>query len=201
METRARPMVFHETDAALVRAFQAGDKEAFDKLVLRYQDKVFHICLRFLTDYEEANDSAQEVFVKVYVSLKRFRGDAAFSTWLYRITVNTCKNKLKSFRYRFKSKTVPLGGAHEPEKENGAVDIADDSASPMDCLETREKEMLIQHAIDTLPISQKTVIVLRHIEGLSYEQIAEATGFNPGTVKSKIARARLHLRERLKGVL
>jgi len=194
-------MVFFETDAALVRAFQAGDKEAFDKLVLRYQDKVFHMCLRFLTDYEEANDSAQEIFVKVYLSLKRFRGDATFSTWLYRITVNTCKNKVKSFRYRFKSVSVPLGDVHESEKRNSAIDIADDSPSPMGCLETREKEMLIQHAINTLPISQKTVILLRHIEGLSYEQIAEATGFNPGTVKSKLARARLHLREQLKGVL
>lgn len=194
-------MVFDETDAGLVKAFQAGEKEAFDKLVLRYQDRVFHMCLRFLADYDEANDSAQEVFVKVYVSLKRFRGDAAFSTWLYRIVVNTCKNKMKSFRYRFRSKTVSLGGAHEQEKGDGAVDIADDAASPVDCMETREKEMLIQHAIDTLPVSQKTVIVLRHMEGLSYEQIAEATGFNPGTVKSKIARARLHLKERLKGVL
>jgi RNA polymerase sigma-70 factor (ECF subfamily) len=194
-------MVHDETDAALVRAFQAGDRDAFDRLVLRYQDRVFHMCLRFLADYEEANDSAQEVFVKVYVSLKRFRGDATFSTWLYRIIVNTCKNKVKSFRFRFRSKTVPLGGAYEPEKGGEAVDIADDAASPVDCMETREKEMIIQHAIDTLPVSQKTVILLRHIEGLSYEQIAEATGFNPGTVKSKIARARLHLKEKLKGVL
>ena len=194
-------MVSFETDESLVMAFQDGDKKAFDKLVLRYKDKVFHMCLRFLTDHEEADDSAQEVFVKVYLSLKRFRGEATFSTWLYRITVNTCKNKLKSLRYRFKSITVPLGDAHESEERNSTIDIADDSASPMSCLETREKEMLIQQAINTLPIAQKTVIVLRHIEGLSYEQIAEVTGFNLGTVKSKLARARLHLKEQLKEVL
>lgn len=191
------------TDESFVRAFQAGDKNAFDALVLRHKERVFHMCYRFLGDYGEADDSAQEVFVKIYTSLKGFRGESTFSTWLYRITANTCKNKLKSFRYRFKSRTVSIGAigdAHETEKGSCALDIEDIAQSPADSMETKERDALIQRAIDALPHSQKTVIILRHIEGMSYEEIAEVTGFTLGTVKSKIARARLRLKDELKGV-
>jgi RNA polymerase sigma-70 factor (ECF subfamily) len=190
-----------ENDEALVRAFQAGDNNAFDELVLRHKERIFNMCYRFFGDYEEANDSAQEVFMKVYMSLKGFRGESSFSTWLYRITVNICKNKLKSLRYRFKSRTVSIGDVYEPEKGSSPLDIADTSLSPADCLETKQRDLLIQRAINALPPPQKMVIVLRHIEGLSYEEIAEVTGFTLGTVKSKIARARLRLRDELKGVL
>ena len=93
-----------QEDAALVKAFQAGNKASFDELVLRHKDRLFNLCFRFLGDYQEANDSAQEVFVKIYRSLKGFRLESAFSTWLYRIAVNTCKNKLKSSEYRHKKK-------------------------------------------------------------------------------------------------
>ena len=93
-----------DEDIELVKAFQAEDKSAFDKIVLKYKNKVFNLCYRFVGDYEEANDSAQEAFVKVYCSLKKFRLESAFSTWLYRITVNTCKNKLTSLEYRYKKK-------------------------------------------------------------------------------------------------
>ena len=86
----------NDEDALLVRAFNSGEKPAFDKLVLKYKDKVFNICYRFLNDYEEANDCAQETFVKIYRSLKNFRFESSFSTWLYRIAVNTCKNKITS---------------------------------------------------------------------------------------------------------
>lgn len=190
-----------ENDESLVRAFQAGDNNAFDELVLRHKERIFNMCYRFFGDYEEANDSAQEVFMKVYMSLKGFRGESSFPTWLYRITVNICKNKLKSLRYRFKSRTVSISDVHEPEKGSRPLDIADTSLSPVDCLETKQRDLLIQRAIDALPPPQKTVIVLRHIEGLSYEEIAEVTGFTLGTVKSKIARARFRLRDELKGVL
>lgn len=191
----------HENDEALVRAFQAGEDIAFDELVLRHKERVFNMCYRFFGDYEDANDSAQEIFMKVYIALKGFRGESSFSTWLYRITVNICRNKLKSFRYRFKSSTVSISDVHEPEKGSRSLDIADTSLSPADCFEKKQRDLLIQRAINTLPPPQKTVILLRHIEGLSYEEIAEVTGFTLGTVKSKIARARLRLRDELKGVL
>ncbi|MGA1871182.1 MAG: RNA polymerase sigma factor [bacterium] len=186
--------VFCDTDETLVRAFQTGNNNAFDRLVLKHKERVFQMCYRFLSDYDEANDSAQEVFVKVYSSLKKFRGQSRFSTWLYRITVNTCKNKLTSRRYRLKSSTVSLNDVTE-------LDTGTNSSSPIKNLETKQKELLIQGAINTLPVGQKIVIVLRHIEGLSYEQIAEATGFAIGTVKSKLARARFRLREKLEEVL
>jgi len=95
-------------DALLIEAFQRGDKKAFDELVIRHKDRIFNLCYRFLGDYEEANDSAQEAFVKAYGSLNTFRLESAFSTWLYRIAVNACKNKLGSAAYRAKRKTVSL---------------------------------------------------------------------------------------------
>ena len=91
---------FQGVDEALARAFQSGEKKAFDKLVLRYRDRIFNMCYRFLGDYQEAEDTAQEVFIKAYRSLKLFRFKSSFYTWLYRITVNTCKNKLKSLGNR-----------------------------------------------------------------------------------------------------
>ena len=95
-----------EADAALIRAFQKGDRAAFDKLVLRHKDELFSLIYWFLGDYEEANDCAQDVFIKVYKGLGRFRFESAFSTWLYRVAVNTCKNWTKSSAYRWRKKSV-----------------------------------------------------------------------------------------------
>jgi len=97
-----------DEDTVSIKSFLAGDKKTFDKLVLKYQDRVFNLCYRFLGDYEEANDSAQETFIKVYNSLKNFRFESAFSTWLYRIAVNTCKNKLSSLKFRLNQRMVRL---------------------------------------------------------------------------------------------
>jgi RNA polymerase sigma-70 factor (ECF subfamily) len=188
-----------QQDEALARAFQAGEESAFDKLVLRHKDKVFSLCYRFLGDYNEADDSAQEAFIKVYRSLKRFRFESSLSTWLYRITVNTCKNKLASSQYRKGRAMVRLDEPRDPEKGGHPLEIKDESLSPAVELEKREKEMFIQSAIDSLPNEQKTVVVLREVEGLSYEEITAITGYAPGTVKSKLARARQALREKLKG--
>ena len=101
-------------DALLVEAFQKGDKRAFDQLVIRHRERIFNLCCRFLGDYEEANDSAQDAFVKAYDSLNAFRLESAFSTWLYRIAVNTCKNKLGSSAYKAKRKTVSLDNPGDP---------------------------------------------------------------------------------------
>ena len=93
-------------DAELIKAFQAGKKAAFDELVLSHKDKVFNLCYWFVGDYQDANDLAQDVFFKAFKALKNFRFESAFSTWIYRIAVNTCKNRLKSFQYRLKKKFV-----------------------------------------------------------------------------------------------
>ena len=190
-----------QEDKALVRAFQAGDKAAFDRLVLKHKDRLFNLCYWFLGDYEEANDLAQETFIKVYGSLKKFRFESAFSTWLYRIAVNTCKNRLASSEYRHKKKMIWLDNPGDPQAGGPAVAIQDDSASPGVELERKEKMVLIRQAIDALPMEQKTVVTLRDMEGLSYEEVSHITGLNLGTVKSRLARARLDLRRKLSRVI
>ncbi|MBU0544786.1 MAG: sigma-70 family RNA polymerase sigma factor [Proteobacteria bacterium] len=189
-----------DPDADLVSAFQSGNTHAFDQLVLRYKDRIFNLCYRSLGDYQEAYDTAQEIFIKVYKNLKSFRGEASFLTWLYTIAGNTCKNKLKSLEYRYRNKKVSL---HKHNQEGGNQDreIEDESGSPQVVLEKKEKMKIIQGAIDSLPAEQKMVVVLRDIEGLSYDEIINITGHRLGTVKSKLSRARLILREKLRGII
>lgn len=183
-------MIVDKTDKALVREFKGGNKGAFDTLCLRHKDRVFNLCYHLLSDYEEAKDVAQDIFVKVYKHLGGFKEESKFSTWLYRVAVNTCKNKIKSpwFRHRFRA--VSIGERDCDDNMEVVRDIIDESASPADAVERGERENLVRKAIDTLPKGQKVVILLRHMEGLSYEEIAGITGLNLGTVKSKIARAR-----------
>lgn len=188
-------------DASLIMAFQAGDKAAFDELVLKHKDRLFNLCYRFLGDYQEANDSAQETFIKVYQSLKRFRFESTFSTWSYRIAVNTCKNKLKSLEYRYREKMVPLHNSENPGEGTHSAEIRGEDDSPMTQLEKKERLILIQKAIDSLPAKQKMIVLLRDVEELSYEEIATITGYRLGTVKSKLARARLELRKKLRRVI
>ncbi|MGD8226745.1 MAG: sigma-70 family RNA polymerase sigma factor [Desulfobacteraceae bacterium] len=187
-------------DAILIRAFREGDRAAFDNLVLKHKDRVFNLCYRLLGDYEEANDSAQEAFIKVYGSLKKFRFESAFSTWLYRITVNTCKNKLKSSAFRQKKKMIPIDNPVSGKRTQPDREIQDESQSPAMELEKKERMRIIQEAINALPAEQKEVVTLRDIEGFSYEEVAEITGFNLGTVKSRLARARQDLRKKLRSV-
>ena len=188
-------------DALLIEAFQRGDKKAFDELVIRHKDRIFNLCYRFLGDYEEANDSAQEAFVKAYGSLNTFRLESAFSTWLYRIAVNACKNKLGSAAYRAKRKTVSLDNPGNNEDGPLPMEIQNGTPSPLARMEEKEKMALVQGALDALPTEFKMAVTLRDVEGLSYEEIAEVTRLNLGTVKSRIARARTDLRNKLRGVL
>jgi len=196
-----RPVTSSGEDALLVKAFQKGDKRAFDELVVRHQDRIFNLCYRFLGDYEETNDSAQEAFVKAYDSLSTFRLESTFSTWLYRIAVNTCKNKLGSSACKAKRKTVSLDNPGNPSDDPLHMEIPNGAPSPLARMEEKEKMALVQRALDALPTEFKMVVTLRDVEGLSYEDIAEITGLNLGTVKSRIARARTDLRNKLRGVL
>ena len=195
------PPCSSKEDSELVKAFQAGDKAAFDTLVLRHKDKLYNLCYWFLGDAQEANDSAQEVFIKVFRSLRKFRFESAFSTWLYRIAANTCKNRLKSSEFRQKAKRVRFDNPGKIEDGQYAEEIQDKTSSPMIELEKKERMMLIHKAIASLPTDQSTVVVLRDIEGLSYEEVANITGINSGTVKSRLSRARQQLRKKLRGTL
>ncbi|MBF0563679.1 MAG: sigma-70 family RNA polymerase sigma factor [Nitrospirae bacterium] len=181
-----------------VREFQLGNRERFDEIVRRHKDRVFNLCYRFLGDYHEAEDVAQDVFMKVYGGLGDFRFQSSFSTWLYRVTVNTCNNKIKSGEFLFFRKLLSF---HKPDAgENPLLyEIPDVKMAPDKAIENKELESIIHKAIMSLPSEQRTVVVLRDVEGLSYEEISAITGFNLGTVKSKLSRARLHLRDKLKG--
>lgn len=186
-------------DTAWIKAFLAGDRSAFDKLVLSHKDRVFNVCYRLLGDYEDASDCAQETFVKVYRSLKDFRFDASFSTWLFTIAVNTCRNKLNSAEYRRRKRMIPIDDPPEGhERAKNVRELADPGPSPLAQLVEKERERLLQDAMDALPPDARAVVILRDVEGLSYEEIVLVTGYNMGTLKSKLARARQRLREILR---
>ena len=188
-------------DDDLIRAFQNGEKNAFDALVIRHKDRVFNLCLRFLGDYHEAEDTAQDVFIKTFNSLNRFRFESSFYTWLYRIAVNTCKNRVKSLGYRFRK--AGAGSDIPDELLEGALTVhrRNPAGSPDSELENKEMKKILQKAISTLPSDQRSVVILRDIQGLSYEEIAEITGFKLGTIKSRLSRARSSLKEKLGDII
>ena len=175
-----------QTDLELVRRVQSGDKSAFDVLVLKYQQKVINLVTRYVHDPHIAMDVAQESFIKAYRGLKNFRGDSAFYTWLYRISINTAKNHLVSKSRRMPDDDID---AQEAEQYDGAGMLRD-LGSPEHELLTEEIRSTLTAAIETLPDDLRIAITLRELEGLSYEEISEAMECPIGTVRSRIFRAR-----------
>lgn len=186
-----------DEDCVDIRAFLDGERGAFDRLVMRHADRTLNLCTRLLGDREEAEDCAQEVFIKVFQNVKNFRLESRFSTWLYAIAVNTCKNRRKSTEFRFWKKIMRLG--LDPDEDEGEVipDTVDPSPSPLTLLTNREQERLLEKAMAALSHDHRMVLVLRHVEGLSYEDICQITGYNSGTLKSKLARARRQLHHKI----
>lgn len=182
-----------ETDQQLVERVQKGDKRAFDLLVLKYQHKVLSIIGRFVRDSHEAQDVAQEAFIKAFRALKNFRGDSAFYTWLYRIAVNTAKNHLVSRGRRPPTTDVD---ADEAEYYSGS-DSLKDVDTPENNLFRDELHAMVHKAITELPEDLRTAVTLREMEGLSYEDIADIMGCPVGTVRSRIFRAREAIDKRI----
>ena len=139
-----------EEDAALVRDVQKGDRAAFDRLVLKHKDKLFNLVYWFLGDYQEANDCAQDTFIKVFKSINKFRFESAFSTWLYRIAMNTCKNRLKSSAFRWRKKTISLENPEGSGDANPCFEIRDNAPSPVNQLETKERSKGHRKAKDNM---------------------------------------------------
>ena len=176
-----------DIDQALVERVQRGDKRAFDLLVSKYQRKIFRLLSRLVRDSAEIEDVAQEAFIKAYRALPSFRGDSAFYTWLYRIAINTAKNWLVSQGRRAPTSTQ----AEIDDAENfESADSLREVATPDAVLASRQVGDAVNRAIDRLPEDLRTAIVLREIEGLSYEEIAESMNCPIGTVRSRIFRAR-----------
>lgn len=186
-----------EVDQELVARVQKGDKRAFDLLVRKYQHKVINLISRFVRDHSEVYDVAQEAFIKAYRALPNFRGDAAFYTWLYRIAINTAKNFLVA-RGR-KLPTVDID-AQEAEQYVGESSLKDYETPERLALKD-EIEATVFKAIEDLPEDLRIAITLREMEGMSYEEIAEAMQCPIGTVRSRIFRAREAIDNRLKPLL
>ena len=184
-------------DQALVERVQQGDKQAFDVLVLKYQNKIIQLIYRYVHDPDEARDVAQEAFIKAYKAIDRFRGDSAFYTWIYRIAINTAKNHLVASGRR-----PPKGDidAQDAEQYEGATGLKE-YATPERLLLKDEIQEAIAAAIDDLPEDLRTAITLRELEGLSYEEIAQTMDCPIGTVRSRIFRARDAIDTRLKPLL
>ena len=187
-----------EIDQQLVVRVQHGDKQAFGLLVAKYQRKLIRLLARMIRDPAEVEDVAQEAFIKAYRALPNFRGESAFYTWLYRIGVNTAKNYLAS-----KGRHVPTTTEVEAEDAEGyeSGELLRDNDSPERLLQTQQIGETVSAAMESLPDELRTAIVLREIEGLSYDEIAAVMDCPIGTVRSRIFRAREAIAERLRPML
>ena len=187
----------HSVDQELVERVQKGDKKAFDVLVLKYQHKLHKLISRYIRDFSEVQDVAQESFIKAYRALPNFRGESAFYTWLYRIAINTAKNYLVA-----QGRRPPDGDIDVVDAEQFAGDsVLKDYATPEHVLLRDDIERTVDRVIKQLPDDLRMAITLRELEGLSYEEIADLMACPVGTVRSRIFRAREAIDNKLKPLL
>ncbi len=191
-------MTERECDQLLVERVQGGDRQAFDLLVAKYQRRLMRLIARIVHDQSEAEDVVQETFIKAYRALRHFRGDSAFYTWLYRIGINTAKNFLTNQHRRAPTSTD--ADAEQAETYDGGEHLRDIN-TPESVLASKQIMQTLNAAMEALPVDLRTAIVLREIEGLSYEEIAEIMACPIGTVRSRIFRAREVIADKLKPLL
>ena len=183
-----------EEERRLVDAAQRGEVESFNALVRLYEGRVFNLCYRMLGDADSAADAAQDAFLSAFRNLRNFRG-GSFRSWMLRIATNTCYDVLRARKRR---PTISLDMDGDGEDESSPLQIADDAESPDDFALRRELAAAIQSGLATLPEDQRLILILSDIQGLAYEEIAEITNTNLGTVKSRLSRGRARLRDVLK---
>ena len=184
-----------ESDKKLVERVKRGDKRAFDILTLKYQHKIVALISRYLNDVDEVMDITQEAFLKAYRALPSFRGDSAFYTWLYRISINTAKNHLVSRSRRPPDTDIDVDGEFQAD-----FVVLKDESGPENTLAKDQLEKVIFSAMDELPEDLKLALSLREFEGLSYEEIAEVMECPVGTVRSRIFRAREAIEKRIAAI-
>jgi RNA polymerase sigma-70 factor, ECF subfamily len=182
------------SDAALVERCKGGDTQAFNALVARHQHRVVNIAFRFVRDPDRAHDLAQEAFLSAFRNLGKFRGDSAFSTWLFRITYNVCMDELKKRRRAPEQSVEAFYGDDEGDTE---LRIPDGGDTPEEAAERIERRRAVWRALDRLPTHHREVIVLFDIEGVPYEEMATILECPIGTVKSRLSRARKALLDEL----
>ena len=188
-------------DRRLVRRLKAGDERAFQEMVLTYQDRVFGLVYRMLGNRQEAEDVAQEVFISVYRGIGNYRGEGKLYTWMYRIASNTCKNRIKYLKGRNFHRATDIDdtpAAHLAGNDGGPVhSLQSQVPGPEAHIEGMRLEDAIQIELNNLDPEHRLLIVLRDVQGLSYADILKITGLNQGTLKSRLHRARLALKDRL----
>lgn len=192
-------MIPDASDLSLVRRVQRGERGAYDLLVLKYQHKVVKLVMRYLREPADAEDVAQEAFIKAYRALPQFRGDSAFYTWLYRIAINTAKNALAARMRNPVSYELDMQN-HGNDEASDMVNRLKDPETPEGLALTEEIQDTVNRAIEALPEDLRTAIVLRELEGMSYDEIAASMECPVGTVRSRIFRAREAIDRKLREV-
>ena len=187
-----------DVDAELVARVQAGDKQAFDLLVIKYQRKIMRLVSRMIRDPAEIEDVAQEAFIKAYRALPQFRGESAFYTWLYRIAINTARSWLALNKH---VPSAPSAFENEEGETFNESDALTDGSNPESEMASRQIADTVNKAINSLPEELRHAIVMREIDGMSYEDIAESMGCPIGTVRSRIFRAREVIAKQLRPLL
>ncbi len=180
------------SDNELIYEFNHGNKHAFTELIERYQHKVYNSTYRMLGNHEDALDMAQESFIRVYKNLNKFQVKSSFSTWLFRITTNICRDELRKRQRRLKTYDLEENKDEENIRQN-----LEDTGDPEKVFIKNELSETIQKKVDQLPPEQKIVFVLREFEGFSYSEITDILEISCGTVKSRLSRARRFLRDDL----
>jgi len=185
-------MVSGPSDAELVRRFKEGDRNAYADIVRRYQDRVYTMCVRWMHDEAVAEEVSQDVFLALFRSLAEFRGESQLSTWIYRVVINHCKNRRLYRKRRATDRHEPLEGDLRDGEDRERQIAADQPATDW-MMHRSEAEVLVQEALATLDDEQRSIIVMRDVDDLSYEEIGEILDLPRGTVKSRLHRARAEL--------
>jgi RNA polymerase sigma-70 factor (ECF subfamily) len=190
-----RNTITDDDDLKYVILCRKGDTEAFAELVERHQKKMLNIAYRMLGDYDEACDVVQEAFLSAFKSINKFKAEAKFSTWLYRIVVNYTKNRLKQRKSLAQHEQASLDESGERQNGCQACLTAASICNPVEQLEQREREAHVQRCITALDVEYREVLVMRDIQGFSYEEIRDILQIPDGTVKSRLSRARVALKD------
>jgi RNA polymerase sigma-70 factor (ECF subfamily) len=180
-------------DIQLIDRFKKGETSVFEQLVLKYQDRIYNLCCHMIASVHDAEDAAQDTFIKAYQNLNNFRPEASFYTWLYRIAVNTCID------YKKRPFLESIFKISDEGKEF-TLEQASCEPSPEELYESKQLKLILHKSLEKLSLKLRTVILLREIEGLSYEEIAYILDVSMGTVKSRISRGREELRESMRKI-
>ena len=188
-------------EAEFIERLKCGEAAAFEELVAARSGEIYGLLFRLTENSEEARDLTQETFLRAFQNIGRFRGEADLRTWIYRIAINQARNRWRWWRRRSRDSTVSLDANHGSSDLPIIATLAESSANPEQTTLAHEREVVLRMALRRLGLAYRETVILRDIEGFSYEEIATTLGINVGTVKSRLARGRQELRKKLEGSL